>query len=89
MSEPGRENVAWLTINEVAAQLRVSRKTVYKLAERDRSFPAVRVGGLLRVRRERLERWLERQHPSRKPLRASPDAVGKTGGTSNAAQAPR
>jgi excisionase family DNA binding protein len=89
VSEPGWENVAWLTINEVAAQLRVSAKMLYKLVERDRSFPAIRVGGLLRIRRERLERWLERQHPSRKPLRSSPDAVGKTDGTSDAAKAPR
>ena len=79
MSEPVWKDLEWLTPREAAAWLRVSPKLVYRLAETDRTFPVVNVGGLLRIRRERLERWLERQHRTRKPLRASPDAVGKTG----------
>ena len=89
MTPPKRQNVVWLTINEVAAELRVSPKTLYKVAERDRSFPAIRVGGLLRISLARLERWLERQHPSRNPLRFSPDAVGKTGESADSPRAPR
>jgi hypothetical protein len=55
----------------------------------DRTFPAVKVGGLTRINRPRLERWLERQHRTRKPLRSSPDAVGKTGEATDAAKALR
>jgi len=79
MSEPGSAKVTWLTINEVAAHLRVSPKTLYRLVERDRSFPAIKVGGLLRVPQERLERWLERQHRTRKPLLARREVTGKVG----------
>ena len=89
MTEPSWEQLTWVTADEAATWLRVSPKLVYRLAEVDPSFPAVKVGGLVRIRRERLERWLERQHRTRKPLRSSPDPVGKTGGTADAAKASR
>lgn len=82
------ENLTWVTPREAAAWLRVSPKLVYRLAE-DPSFPAVRVGGLLRIRRERLERWLERPHRTRKPVRSAPDAVGKTDEPADASKARR
>jgi len=82
------ESLVWVTPAEAAAWLRVSPKLVYRLAS-DRSFPAIKVGGLLRIRREHLERWLARQHPSKKPLLPRGDAVGKTGGTTDATKATR
>jgi excisionase family DNA binding protein len=89
LSERVWENLKWVTPREAAAWLRVSPKLVYRLAESDRTFPAVRVGGLFRISRERLERWLERQHRTRKPLRSARDAVGKTGEPADAAKALR
>ena len=49
--------------HEVAEFLRVSRSTVYRLADTDPSFPAYRLAGIqgLRVDRPDLERWLEQQ----------------------------
>jgi excisionase family DNA binding protein len=54
----------WLSPAEVAGWLGVSEKLVYRLCE-DPTFPAVKVGGLMRIRASRLEKWLERQHPVR------------------------
>jgi excisionase family DNA binding protein len=49
-----------LTAGEVAAQLRVSTMTVYRLIRRG-ELPAVRVGRNYRVRAEELERYLSEQ----------------------------
>jgi len=89
LSEAVWESLEWVTPREAAAWLRVSPKLIYRLAESDRTFPAVKVGGATRINRHRLERWLERQHRTRKPLRASQDAVEKTGETADAAKARR
>jgi excisionase family DNA binding protein len=46
---------ALLTVKEAAAELRVSDRTVYRAIEAG-SIPARRVGRLLRIRREDLDR---------------------------------
>ena len=46
-----------LTLAEVAAALRVSTRTVYRYVRRH-ELPAVRVGGVYRVRRQDLESYL-------------------------------
>ena len=80
MSEPAWESFDWLTLREAAAWLRVSPKVLYRLADRDSSFPVVRVAGVLRIRRKRLESWLERQrYRSKKPMLPCWDAVENTG----------
>ena len=44
----------WLTLEEVAEYLRVSRETVYKLAQKGR-LPASKVGNQWRFRKDLLE----------------------------------
>jgi len=49
---------AYLTLDEVAALLRVSKATIYRLAQADPTLPVLRLPGLMRFPRERLRRWL-------------------------------
>lgn len=51
---------AVLTIAETARYLRISRAKVYQMATAG-ELPTVRMGRSVRVRRERLEAWLESQ----------------------------
>lgn len=48
----------YLTVVEVAELLRVSVKTIYRLAATDASMPATRVGSSVRFRADHLDRWL-------------------------------
>jgi excisionase family DNA binding protein len=58
-----RDDDDWLTPAETAAWLRVNAKLVYRLAKEDPTFPAVKLtGSVLRIRRSRLDRWLEQHH---------------------------
>ena len=52
----------WLSPAETAAWLRCSSKLIYRLCETDPTFPAIKVGGLIRIRRSRLETWLAHKH---------------------------
>jgi excisionase family DNA binding protein len=57
---------AYLTPREVATMLRVSEKTVYRLAKADPTMPKLKLAGAVRFPRERLQRWLrdrEQGHP--------------------------
>src|SRR5262249_46283198 len=51
----------YLTATEVAQLLQVNEKTVYRWAAQDATMPVLRIGGVVRLRRERFLRWL-RQH---------------------------
>jgi excisionase family DNA binding protein len=54
----GRSNMeALLTIEEVAAYLKVSKETVYKMAQRG-EVPALKVGTQWRFERSAIEEWL-------------------------------
>jgi excisionase family DNA binding protein len=55
-----------MTIDEVAAYLRIPRGSVYKLAQRG-GIPCQKVGRHWRFRREALDRWLERNEQSSVP----------------------
>ena len=48
----------YVTPQEVAAMLRLSVKSVYRMAAADLTMPQLRFGGSLRFPRERLLRWL-------------------------------
>jgi excisionase family DNA binding protein len=48
----------YLTADEVAAILRLSPKTIYRLAKSDPTLPMLKLGGAVRFPRERLLRWL-------------------------------
>ncbi len=74
-----------LTADDVAARLRVTRKTVYEMV-RAGTLPHLHLGRRIRFRSTSLDRWLadlergpdaeERTHPSKRPRRgaASPTA---------------
>ena len=46
-----------LTVPEVAKRLRIGRTSAYQLCARP-DFPALRVGGQIRVAEDALQRWL-------------------------------
>lgn len=48
-----------LRVMEACDYLGVSRPTLYKLCERA-DFPVIRIGRAIRISRDGLERWLER-----------------------------
>lgn len=47
----------YLTVPEIAAELRVSKMTVYRLVN-DRELPSIRIGRSVRVRRADLDHYL-------------------------------
>ncbi len=49
-----------MTIPETAEFLRINRNTAYELARRA-DFPSFTVGRVIRVDRDRLEEWVQRQ----------------------------
>jgi len=49
-----------LTVKEVAALLRVSTQTLYKMLEQGQ-IPAVKVGSQWRFDRDKIQTWIERQ----------------------------
>lgn len=49
-----------MTIDEVAAYMRVSRFTIYRLAK-DRSIPATKIGRQWRFQREEIDQWVRDQ----------------------------
>jgi excisionase family DNA binding protein len=51
---------AILTVEQVQRFLRVSRQKAYEIVHQS-GFPAIRFGRVIRVPREALMRWLERQ----------------------------
>lgn len=57
-----RPRLRYLTVAEVAETMRVSRMTVYRLAQSG-ALPAVRVGRSYRVPEDALEAYLSRSVP--------------------------
>lgn len=49
-----------LTIKEVAAYLKLTEKTAYRLAA-ERTLPGFKVGGSWRFDRKDIEKWIEKQ----------------------------
>ena len=48
----------WMTLQEVAEYLQLSKDMIYRLAQSGR-IPASKVGNRWRFRRERIDRWME------------------------------
>ena len=48
----------WMTLQEVAEYLQLSKDMIYRLAQNGR-IPASKVGSRWRFRRERIDRWME------------------------------
>jgi excisionase family DNA binding protein len=66
-----------LTTAEVAQILRLSIKKVGGMI-RDGALPAMRIGGVWRVRRESLEEWMKKQEQSRSTKSKEPPIKSKT-----------
>ncbi|MFH0754876.1 MAG: helix-turn-helix domain-containing protein [Candidatus Omnitrophota bacterium] len=52
-----------MTIDEVAEYLRVKKRTVYDWVKKEK-IPAVKIVGLWRFRKDRIDQWLETDTPS-------------------------
>ena len=68
-----RQDLSVMTIEDLAVYLKVSKSTLYKLAQEGK-VPGQKVGRHWRFRREALDRWLEQmpntgksENPSTKP----------------------
>lgn len=48
------------TLDEVAAYLKVGKRTVYRLAAA-KKIPAFKVGGTWRFQRQEIDQWIKRQ----------------------------
>ena len=48
----------WMTLQEVADYLQLSKDLIYRLAQNGK-IPASKVGSRWRFRRERIDRWME------------------------------
>lgn len=70
-SESGARVDVFMTAVEVAAELSVSKSTAYKLM---RALGRVRVGRVVRVKREAFEAWVaSHTEPRPRPKRKGPD----------------
>ncbi len=49
----------YLTADEVGKMLKLSGKSIYRVAAQDPTMPVLRIGGSLRFPRARLLRWLD------------------------------
>lgn len=47
-----------MTVEDVAALLKVEKQLVYKL-KRDRKIPFIKIGGVIRFRRVDVDQWIE------------------------------
>jgi excisionase family DNA binding protein len=60
----------WLTVEAVATWLQVDTKLIYKLAASDVTFPAIKVGGVIRIRQSRLDKWLDQRRAAKNGAQA-------------------
>jgi excisionase family DNA binding protein len=51
-------SLEYWTAEDVAGVLKVSAKSIYRWALQDPTLPQIRIGGVVRFPRERVERWL-------------------------------
>lgn len=54
------ENEEIFTLDEVAAYLKVGKRTVYRLAA-EKKIPAFKVGGTWRFSRSEIDQWIKNQ----------------------------
>ena len=57
---PSPDSLRTLTVPQVAERLQIGRASAYGLCQRP-DFPAIRIGGLIRIPVLGFERWLEEQ----------------------------
>jgi len=49
---------AWMTLEEVAQYLKVSKDSIYRLAQKGK-MPASKIGNLWRFKREEIDKWMK------------------------------
>lgn len=52
----------WLTIDQIADYLQVSKEKIYKLCQKGK-MPASKFGGQWRYNRSEIDQWLKKQRP--------------------------
>ena len=50
----------WMTLEEVAQYLKVSKDSIYRLAQKG-EIPASKIGNLWRFKREDIDEWMKRK----------------------------
>ena len=55
----------WLTIDQIAAYLQVSKEKIYKICQKGK-MPASKFGGQWRFDRKEIDLWLRKQRPVKK-----------------------
>ncbi len=55
-----------LTLDEIAAYLKIAKRTVYRLVQKG-EIPAFKLGGTWRFRRSELDRWIADSINKKKP----------------------
>jgi excisionase family DNA binding protein len=74
----------YLRAEDVAEMLQISRASVFRMAKRERTMPALTIGGIVRFPRERLLLWLRQREqgsaPRPRPLRPVQAADGHLDG---------
>ena len=55
----------WLTIDQIADHLQVSKEKVYKLCQR-RRMPASKLGGQWRFDLKEIDVWVKKQRPKKR-----------------------
>jgi excisionase family DNA binding protein len=50
----------WMTIDEIAAYLQVSKETIYKMVQKNQ-IPASKLGGQWRFNKDTVDTWLNAQ----------------------------
>ena len=58
------DRTAWMTVEEVAEHLKLSRSKVYEMAQRG-EIPCSKIAGRWRFRLAEVDEWAVRQRPSR------------------------
>ncbi|WP_394474854.1 helix-turn-helix domain-containing protein [Ralstonia mannitolilytica] len=66
------------TLDEVAAYLKVGKRTVYRLAAA-KKIPAFKVGGTWRFRRQEIDLWIKRQTAEAQGEEGSGGSRGENG----------
>lgn len=68
-AEPGS---SVFTIDELAAYLKISKSTLYKLAQ-EGSIPSQKVGKHWRFHKDAVDEWLRQRGPIAPPTRSEPE----------------
>lgn len=66
------------TLDEVAAYLKVGKRTVYRLAAA-KKIPAFKVGGTWRFQRQEIDQWIKRQSAEAQGNGGPGDTSGERG----------